>query len=327
MHPLRSSCGRGAAALLAALALASCDDGPTADFAPPPAPMEDVVCEQPADEVPETFFQLAGIVEEADYWDCQRPSVDDGEFVIDASTGTQATVTGSTAEIALDWWGPEAIAGRNLLFWVGGAGTTRVRNGVVVRNGGGRGYYRWVIPDEAHPLLLDFLLHPQATAGDVELSFAIDQTIGDPIEPRIGGIHSHSMFVIQVGTGDIQINLNWDSLVDLDLWVTDPAGFKIYYGDLESPSGGNLDLDSYPACSFADDRGRGNENVFWPLDRAPAGRYHVQVDMWSDCGTYEAGTPTNYRLTVVQHGEVEVYNGTFTGASSGSTHDAASFTY
>lgn len=328
MHADRLPRGRSVAVLLTAFALAACQEGPSAEFAPPPgSAQQELTCEGPEEERPETFFQIAGILEEADYWDCRRPSMNDGEFVIDDSTGTQATVTGSSAEFALDWYGPEEIAGRNLLFWVGAAGGTRVQNGLIVRSDGGRGYYRWVIPDEANPLSLDFLIQPEAVGGDVNINFAIDDTLGDPTDPRIGGIRSHTLFVIEVGSGDIQINLNWNTLVDLDLWVTDPAGFKIYYGDDASPSGGSLDLDSYPNCNFEGDRGRGNENVFWAVGAAPAGEYQVQVNMYDDCGTYAAGTPTLYRLTVVQHGEAEVYNGTFSGGPPASTHNAAAFTY
>ena len=41
-------------------------------------------------------------------------------------------------------------------------------------------------------------------------------------------------------TGDITFTLIWHTTDDLDLWVTDPSGEKIYYDDPVSDSGGDV---------------------------------------------------------------------------------------
>jgi uncharacterized protein YfaP (DUF2135 family) len=101
----------------------------------------------------------------------------------------------------------------------------------------------------------------------------------------------------------------------LDLHVIEPSGEETDWTHMQSASGGTLDLDSYPACEFANDRGRGNENVYWPVEGAPSGEYLVQVHMWSDCDTFLDGLTTNYRVTlVVDHGDgpqYEVHEGAF----------------
>lgn len=304
------------------LALAACGGGSDAQYVPNGSGEEEAVCTEAAPELPaSTLFQIQGQFEDVDYWDCTRPTGTDGQFAIANATGTEATVTGSTADIELEWRGPEDIRGRNLLFWLGASGGTRVRNGIVTHAGGGRGYYRHVIDDDRNPMNLQFVMAADGHGDEYQLNFAIDETIGDPIEPVVGSVAHHPLFLIEVGSGDIQINLNWTKHVDLDLHVTDPTGFEIYFGDLEAPSGGMLDLDSYPACQIDGDRGRGNENVFWPIDAAPSGTYLVEVHMWSDCGTYAAGEITEYRATIVHGGEIEVVHGRFDPATDGVSTD------
>lgn len=326
---LREPVRAAPAALLLSLGLAACGGEQRAPHVPSVGEVEaQLECTEPAAELPSGLFQNTGVLGDTEFWDCPRPQPSEGRFIIDGLTGHEAAVTGSTAEISIDWDGPEAVAGRNLLFWFGAGEAPSVRNGLVTSNDGD-GFYRWLIPDEADPITLDFVLDPDAVGTNYLLSFAIDETVGDPVEPVIGPVATQSLFVIKVGSGDIQINLNWPTLVDLDLWVTDPTDFEIFYGDKEAPSGGMLDLDSYPVCSFEGDRGRGNENVFWPVGAAPDGQYLVQVRMFDDCGTYAADVATPYRVTVVQHGEVDVISGSFepTDGTLGSEHDAAAFTY
>ncbi|MFH1194708.1 MAG: hypothetical protein V1720_03285 [bacterium] len=92
--------------------------------------------------------------------------------------------------------------------------------------------------------------------------------------------------VQRLGTGALQISLSWNTdETDLDLWVTDPSGFRIYYGDTLSTTGGKLDRD--------DTDGYGPENIFWK-DSAPDGEYKVQVDYWDD----EGGQKTDFVVTV-----------------------------
>lgn len=69
------------------------------------------------------------------------------------------------------------------------------------------------------------------------------------------------------GGGALQITLTWSGISDLDLHVTDPFGFEIYFASRRSPSGGELDRD--------DTDGFGPENVRWLS--APNGRYLLDI--------------------------------------------------
>ena len=108
-------------------------------------------------------------------------------------------------------------------------------------------------------------------------------------ELRLGGANSgafgafqrSSVSVIAVGTGDVQMNVTWDSRADLDLHVVDPSGAEIYWANRTSPTGGQLDLDSNAACATDGPRA---ENIFWASGLiAPRGDYSVRVDNWSNC--------------------------------------------
>ena len=100
---------------------------------------------------------------------------------------------------------------------------------------------------------------------------------------------------LQAGSGDVQITLTWDTDDDLDLWVTDPDGERIYYGNSTSLSGGELDFD------YTD--GPGPENIFWPQYGAPSGTYTVQVDHYS-------GVSANHYTVLVQSfGYIKQYEG------------------
>ena len=97
--------------------------------------------------------------------------------------------------------------------------------------------------------------------------------------------------------GVLQIGLSWNTIdTDIDLWVTDPFGEKIYYGNPNSASGGYLDRD--------DTDGFGPENIYW-RSNVPDGEYTVQVN-------YFSGTPaTNYEIKVTNGlGFVASFDGT-----------------
>lgn len=106
----------------------------------------------------------------------------------------------------------------------------------------------------------------------------------------------------ELGTGDVQITLRWDSSADLDLHVTEPDGTKIWYQDKGPTStGGRLDVDSNIGC----DEEVSVENVFWPTGQMPLGHYTVEVNGFTveDCGG------GGYTVTALVEGE-EVLNET-----------------
>jgi uncharacterized protein YfaP (DUF2135 family) len=86
-----------------------------------------------------------------------------------------------------------------------------------------------------------------------------------------------------VGSGAVGITLEWDEVHDLDIMVQEPSGELIYWGNINSATGGYLDVDSHADC--ANTAGPGVENIFWSAAAgAPEGTYTVMVDNWSDCG-------------------------------------------
>lgn len=106
--------------------------------------------------------------------------------------------------------------------------------------------------------------------------------------------------ILATGYGDIKISLDWNSEADIDLWVIDPRGNKIYYDAPTSTTGGELDLD--------DTDGYGPENVFWPTDMAPLGKYKVQLHYFEP----EEGAATSYRATIFNFGRTKTFTGTIT---------------
>jgi hypothetical protein len=118
---------------------------------------------------------------------------------------------------------------------------------------------------------------------------------------------SNEILIFVVGfTGDVQVSVSWDAPSDLDLHVVDPFGEDIYYGNPVSSSGGQLDVDSNPACNID---GRQIENIRWG-SRAPGGTYTVRVDYWANCDVAR----TNFIVTVKNGSATTAYSGYFTGS-------------
>jgi hypothetical protein len=111
-----------------------------------------------------------------------------------------------------------------------------------------------------------------------------------------------------LGTGDIQVTLRWATTDDLDLYVTDPEGQIVYYGNPSIPSGGRLDVDANAGCG--ESNSSPIENVFWPPSQAPTGNYQIKVELYSRCNPGSAPIPFEVRLLV--RGEIQ----TLTGSAS-----------
>jgi Domain of unknown function (DUF6777) len=107
-----------------------------------------------------------------------------------------------------------------------------------------------------------------------------------------------------LGTGDVQVTLEWAGGIDLDLHVIDPSGAEINYAARTSPSGGQLDQDAQGAC------GPCVENIFWPTAGAPTGEYQVFVVNF-------AGNPvTDYTVDIRVGGSViDTLSGSVGGAT------------
>jgi len=132
-------------------------------------------------------------------------------------------------------------------------------------------------------------------------TFTIAFSVGD----GQGNYSQYEYLVVNrmdAGTGILQVNLVWDQLNDVDLHLIEPDGTKIYYGNSVSENGGQLDVDSNPAC-YID--GINNENIFYednPEVTIPFGEYEVLVDLYANC---DIVPNTNYSV-VVHYGGVQI---------------------
>lgn len=102
-----------------------------------------------------------------------------------------------------------------------------------------------------------------------------------------------------VGTGSFTSTLFWNSATDVDLWVIEPDGNRIYYGATNSIAGdGFLDIDNRD--------GYGPENVFF-TENIPDGRYQVVVHYYS---VNSHTGPTNWSVSVTACGSTRAFSGT-----------------
>lgn len=168
--------------------------------------------------------------------------------------------------------------------------------------GGVDGYYEVRLPSPQTDAQVLLAFAQSIPAAELDLLFAVADTVG-----RVGPFERFPARVASVGTGDVQVTLSWNTDSDVDLHVVDPSGEEVYWGNRRAASGGELDLDSNAACAI--DRGR-NENITWPVGRAPRGRYTVRVDYWDSCGVGR----TDYNVRVNSGGSVQIFSGTFTGS-------------
>jgi hypothetical protein len=200
----------------------------------------------------------------------------------------------------------------------------------------------------------DLNLGTPTTSATILLIYA--QDVGAPafwIQYAAGGAGAVGPFAtsniafLGNATGNVQVNLTWNSASDIDLYVVDPYGNEIYYnargsifvgvpsddgsvpssgGNVPGSSGGILDIDSNAGCASDGPRA---ENIVWPSGVVPpTGEYTVRVNNWSACGE----PATDYVVTIRLEGAPPIiYRGRFTdagvGGAGGAGHRVASFTY
>jgi len=120
-----------------------------------------------------------------------------------------------------------------------------------------------------------------------------------------GKLSRQKVDAIQVGTGQVQVSVQWDGDSDVDLHVMDPNGDEVYWDNTSVASGGQLDLDSNANCDLDHVR---NENITW--SKAPPGKYVVRLDYFLACDVEK----TNYVVTVRVNGQpTKTFSGSFTG--------------
>jgi hypothetical protein len=295
--------------LLAVLTSLGCGKEERPELLEPFEPPPPTACES---GTPPVDYFSADFLDMAEYWRCPPPRPGAGGMSFIEASGTRATVTGGVARFDLDWSGEGDLSGREIVLWVGTLA---------------RGFYTFPALNNDDPQHWELRVNPEVTSGDYDLFMAISDGRDELYQPIIGGTYTTALHVIQVGTGDIQVNLNWDTQADLDLWVIEPGGGAVFWDNRTSDTGGRLDLDSYADCKIEDDTGRGNENVYWPLDTAPSGRYSVQIELYDPCDTLDASQDTHYHVTVVADDEASSFEGTFAPSTERPRQTAATFTY
>jgi len=208
-------------------------------------------------------------------------------------TGNQLVINGGTSRVTLT-----ATVPFDTVYLYMGARTAGIVSG---GPGGVDGFYEIHLARRQATQNLVLSFAQTLALSEFELLFAVADGSGP-----LGPYATLQTSALTVGTGDIQVSLSWDTDSDVDVHVIDPAGEEIFYGHKTSASGGTLDLDSNAACTLDHKR---NENITWPIGRAPQGTYIVRVDYWDACGV----AATNYTVRIINGSEAQIVNGSFTG--------------
>lgn len=89
-------------------------------------------------------------------------------------------------------------------------------------------------------------------------------------------------------TGDLRVSLAWFNYDDLDLFVIEPNGYRIYFGNraLTSPCGGKLDVD----MNVSSDTREAVENIIWSnKSRMTKGVYKIGVNNFNHRESIDVG--------------------------------------
>lgn len=156
------------------------------------------------------------------------------------------------------------------------------------------GWFEVELPEAA----FDFLVTLGQDVETSDLTLTVTPMLADG---GYGQTYTEGCTVTDVGTGELQVSLSWDSPTDVDLHVVEPGGEEIFYGADVSSSGGELDLDSNAACAMDHVN---NENVTYEGVDPPSGEYIVRVDYYAAC-LYDEDT--YFVVTVFIHGEATTY--------------------
>ncbi len=210
-----------------------------------------------------------------------------------ASTGPSLTLTGNTGVVN---------GGANLLTARGASAIKTLYLFIQSVDGGVGDYYQvdLATANTVVTLVLTFARTIPVTNFDLS-------ALGADSSGKVGAISKISTRVLPAGSGEVQVNVSWDTASDVDLHVVDPRGDEVYWSNTSVASGGKLDLDSNAGCSIDN---KNSENINWPAGQAPSGTYTVRVDYWSSCGV----ASTNYVVRVNNGTRIDTYRGTFTGS-------------
>lgn len=213
-------------------------------------------------------------------------TVINGDFANDnlpASNANDLDILGLTGNSTI------LAGGSNPITVVTPDGASRVIVGVQ----GHRGLFSAPINTSTNSTSLQLLIGREVREG-FTISFAAQNSSGET-----GAYRELEVNYLEAGTGKLHISLSWDQENDVDLHLIEPNGEHIYYGNRRSTNGGELDLDSNPAC-YID--GIKNENIFYedePEIIVEYGEYEVLVDLYAACNIT---APTTYIISAYYGG-------------------------
>ena len=163
------------------------------------------------------------------------------------------------------------------------------------------GFFKIPLPSERRSDTVIANYNTDLLDGDSALlGVQVESSTGEVSKPEF-----IELTTIEVGTGELQVSVSWDTQTDVDLVLIEPDGTRIDFEFPRSAAGGVLDLDSNPACSIDNVN---NENITYEGSQPPSGEYVVAVSYFSDC---DIGSQlTNYVVTVRNTGSVSTYTGT-----------------
>jgi|WetSurSiteA1Bulk_404760.scaffolds.fasta_scaffold01646_3 hypothetical protein len=238
-------------------------------------------------------------------------SVDGATFV---SGSFPAASTGDNMPEVTDVTGNSSVieGGSNPIAVYASVPATKVLVGVE----GTSGYFEYLSATKSTSIVytLSLVLSTSIPGEEFVIIIAIVDDYGN-----VSAIYELPVSIVEVGTGQLQVSLSWDQPNDVDLHLVEPDGEEIYYSNLVSTNGGELDLDSNPGCEID---GIQNENITYSDESTvEAGTYTVRIDLYDEC---YVTAQTNYIVTarldgqlIAQQSLTNPYNGYFPANSTG----------
>lgn len=161
-----------------------------------------------------------------------------------------------------------------------------------------------------------YIITPNAKSNIFDFVILLSQNLDESFEIQISAlladgtttaVYKSTVGYYAVGTGNLQISLSFDNEKDVDLYVLQPDGVMIFYGNkggqTYDPITGlstylwGLDLDSNPNCNIDSIN---NENVFYPDSLVQSGTYQVWINMYNNC---DSSIPTTCIVTALDSGQ------------------------
>lgn len=149
---------------------------------------------------------------------------------------------------------------------------------------------------------------------DNEYSWSYSGGVSDGIKERVKAAGGNV-------EGVLRVSLSWDNKDDLDLWLIEPDGNKVYYGNRRqiSKTGATLDLDANGSDGNRDDP---CENIYWTELPRVGGTYEVIVNQFNRRESRNSG----FTLQLEFDGQTYEYSCTSNG-NTGHNHKMLKFNY